>query len=103
MWDAPYVAPHSLALCVNRIKAFMEEIVETAIKAFWSFIRFIFWTVSFEIIAFNFGRAIIFVFTFGKHPKPNLTDKDTDKIAIFGLLVFIAILICIGLYNNANT
>ena len=81
----------------------MDDIIEAIIKGIWEAIKFILYVVVFNIILFNLGRVTLLTATLGKYPRYNHIEKDSEKIAWFGVFVLVAAWSAIAIFNNLKT
>jgi len=80
----------------------MEDIIEPFLRAIWTAIRFILWDILFHMVMFNIGRATLLVITLGKYPRFKHIEKDTEKIALFGMFIVILVWSALAIYNNVG-
>lgn len=78
----------------------MEDLIEAIIKGIWVAIKFILYVVVFNIILFNLGRVTLLTTTLGKYPRYRHIERDSEKIAWFGVFVLVAAWSAIAIYNN---
>ncbi|HEY0197112.1 MAG TPA: hypothetical protein VGC19_01060 [Rhodanobacter sp.] len=75
----------------------MKNLVTDALLAT---VRFVFETLLWSFVLFNFGRITLLLCTFGRYPRGQMLKRDETRIALTGLLVLACGWSCIALYNN---
>ena len=80
----------------------MEEIVESIFRGLLHALKFILWELIFSIVLFNIGRAVLLLITFGRYPRLKHIEKDSEKIALFGILFIFIVWLILAVYNNVT-
>ena len=62
--------------------------------------KFVFEWLVWGFVLFNLGRISLLLCTFGRYPHGLALERDTNRIALTGLLVLVCVWSAIAIYNN---
>lgn len=79
----------------------MDDLIEALLKGLGSVLRFFVQGFLIEILFFNLGRGTLLIITMARYPRTEHLDTKQNYISVFGFLVFVLAIFCIGLYNES--